>query len=180
MAERRFAQLLVITSCVALVGLLAAPVGTSMAWAASQETPRLMNKKPTMRAPATPTAGASSPQTLTTQTPTTLDSYINYVSDRLQVEAMKVRHQGSADVKLTIDRDGSVRLAEVVRVDGPAALRDEVMGMVRLMGSLPPLPPDANADVLVLTSTVAFNYPGRDMFDHLGERASGERTPSRR
>jgi hypothetical protein len=34
--------------------------------------------------------------------------------------------------------------------------------------------------VLVLTSTVAFNYPGRDMFDHLGERASGERTPSRR
>jgi outer membrane biosynthesis protein TonB len=175
MAERRVLRPFVITSCVALVGLLAAPVGTSMSWATSHETPRMMNKKPTMKAPAAPAVAAPSPQVLTTERPTTLDSYINYVSDRLQVEAMKVRHQGSADVKLTIDRDGSVKLAEVVRVDGPAALRDEVMGMVRLIGSLPPLPPDANADVLVLTSTVVFNYPGREMFDSLGERSSRRR-----
>jgi TonB family protein len=175
MAERRFVRPFVITSCVALAGLLALPMGTSMTWATSHETPRMMNKKPTMRAPASPTAPRSSPQTLLTQTPTTLDSYINYVSDRLQVEAMKIKHEGSADVKLTIDKNGSVQLAEVTRVNGPAALRDEVMGMVRLMGSLPPLPPDANADVLVLTSTVVFNYPGRDMFDRLGERASSPR-----
>ena len=175
MAERRVLRPFVITSCVVLIGLLAAPVGTSTGWATSHEKPRMMDKKPTMRAPATPPVAAPSPQVLTTERPTTLDSYINYVSDRLQVEAMKVRHQGSADVKLTIDKSGSVRLAEVVRADGPATLRDEVMEMVKLMGSLPPLPPDANADVLVLTSTVVFNYPGREMFDRLGERASSRR-----
>jgi len=110
-----------------------------------------------------------------TQSPTTLDSYINYVSDRLQVEAMKVRHEGSADVQLTIDKSGAVKLAEVVRVNGPAALSDEVLKMVDLMGSLPPLPPDANADVLALTSTVVFNYPGQDMYDRYGRRTSAPR-----
>jgi TonB family protein len=172
MTGKIFLRSFVIGSSVALVGFLAAPVGT---WATSHEPTRMMNKKPTMRGPAAPTTQASTPQVLTTQTPTTLDNYINYVSDRLQVEAMKVRHQGSADVKLTIDKAGSVKSTEVVRVDGPAALRDEVMQMVRSIGSLPPLPPDANADVLVLTSTVTFNYPGRDMFDQRGERTSSRR-----
>lgn len=172
MTRKGFLRPFVIGSFVALAGLLAAPVG---AWATSHETPRMMNKKPTMRAPAATAMEASTPQVLTTQTPTTLDNYVNYVSDRLQVEAMKVKHQGAADVKLTIDKSGSVKLAEVVRIDGPAGLRDEVMQMVKLIGSLPPLPPDANADVLVLTSTVVFNYPGRDMFDRLGERTSSRR-----
>jgi TonB family protein len=104
--------------------------------------------------------------------PTTLDSYTDYVSNRLQVEAMKVKHEGSADVKLTIDKNGAVKSAEVVRVNGPATLRDEVMGIVKAIEPLPPLPRDANADVLVLTSTVVFNYPGREMFDRYGERAS--------
>ena len=159
----------------ALVGLLALPVGTSMTWATSHETPRMMNKKPTMKVPATSTATAPAPQVLTTERPTTLDSYVNYVADRLQVEAMRVKHQGSADVKLTIDKSGAVKATEVVRVEGPAAIRDEIMNMVKLIGSLPPLPSDANADVLVLTSTVVFNYPGREMFDHLGKRTSSRR-----
>jgi outer membrane biosynthesis protein TonB len=175
MTERRCLRPFAITSLVVIAGLLAAPVGTSMAWATSHDTPRIINKKPMMKAPAAPAAATSTPQGVTTQALPTLDSYINYVSDKLQAEAMKVKQQGSADVKLTIDKNGSVRLAEVVRVDGPAALRDEVMGMVNLIGSLPPLPPDANADVLVLTSTVVFNYPGRDMYDHLGERTSSRR-----
>jgi TonB family protein len=175
MAENRFWKLSVITSSVALVGLLVVPAVTSMSWATSPDTPRMMNKKPTMRAPATTTTTMSSPQMMTTQTPSTLDSYIDYVSDRLQVEAMKVRQPGTADIKLTIERDGTVRLAEVVRVDGPAALRDAAIETVRLVGSLPPLPPDANADVLVLTSTVVFNYPGQDLYDHLSERTSRRR-----
>jgi TonB family protein len=172
MAEKGFLRPLVISSFVALAGLLAAPGWT---WATSHETPRMMQKKPTMKAPAAPATAASAAPALTTQTPTTLDSYIDYVSNKLQVEAMKVKHQGAADVKLTIDKNGSVKLAEVVRVDGPAALRDEVMQMVKFIGSMPPLPPDANADVLVLTSTVVFNYPGREMFDRHGERTSSRR-----
>ncbi len=170
MAEKGFRRLLVIGSFVALTGFLAAPVQT---WGSAHETPRTMQKKPTMRAPAAPAAAAS--PMLTTQTPTTLDSYIDYVSNKLQVEAMQVKHQGAADVKLTIDKSGAVKRAEVVRVDGPPTLRDEVMQLVKSVGSLPPLPPDANADVLELTSTVVFNYPGREMFDRYGGRTSNRR-----
>jgi TonB family protein len=174
MAVRRFFRPFVVVTLVASVGLLTAPIGTSFSWASTDDKPRMMNKKPTMKAPATPASTMPAPQMMT-QSPTTLDGYINHVSDRLQVEAMKVRHEGSADVKLTIEKSGAVKLAEVVRINGPAALRDEVMRMVNLMGSLPPLPPDANADVLVLTSTVVFNYPGQDMFDRYGGRTSMRR-----
>jgi TonB family protein len=174
MTERRLLRPFVIITFAASVGLLCAPGGTSLGWASTDDKPRMMNKKPTMKAPAAPASPMPAPQMMT-QSPTTLDSYINYVSDRLQVEAMKVRHEGSADVQLTIEKSGAVKLAEVVRVNGPAALRDEALRMVDLMGSLPPLPPDANAEVLVLTSTVVFNYPGQDMFDRYGRR-----TPTRR
>jgi TonB family protein len=174
MTERRLLRPFAIVACAVSVGLLAAPLGASLGWASTDDKPRMMNKKPTMKAPATPASPTPAPQMMT-QSPTTLDSYIDYVSDKLQVEAMKVRHEGSADVKLTIEKSGAVKLAEVVRVNGPAALRDEALKMVDLMGSLPPLPPDANVDVLVLTSTVVFNYPGQDMFDRHGRRTSTRR-----
>jgi TonB family protein len=176
MAAKSFFRPLIIGSFVALVGLLVAFVGPSLTWASAHETPRTMHKKPMMKAPtAAPTTATTSPQMLTTETPTTLDSYINYVSNRLQVEAMKVKREGSADVRLTIDRSGAVKSAEVVRADGPAALRDEVLALVKSIEPLPPLPPDANADVLDLTSTVVFNYPGREMFDRYGRRTSNRR-----
>jgi TonB family protein len=175
MADKRYFRPVMMGSFVALVSLLAGPVGTSMTWATSHDTPRMINKKPGMKAPTAPMRATAAPQTLTTQTPTTLDSYIDYVSNRLQLEAMKVKQEGSADVKLTIDRNGTVKSAEVVRVNGPAALRDEALRTVKMIESLPPLPPDANADVLVLTSTVVFNYPGPDMFDRRGERTSSPR-----
>ena len=170
MAKKHFLRSCVIGSLVASVGLWAMPLGSSTVWASTPDKPQMINKKPTMKAPATPAATSPSPQMMT-ETPTTLDGYIDYVSNRLQVEAMKVRQEGSADVKLTIDKSGEVKLAEVVRVNGPSGLRDEVMRMVDLMGSLPPLPPDTNVGTLVLTSTVVFNYPSRDMYDRFGERA---------
>ena len=139
MTERRLLRPFVIITFAASVGLLCAPGGTSLGWASTDDKPRMMNKKPTMKAPAAPASPMPAPQMMT-QSPTTLDSYINYVSDRLQVEAMMVRHEGSADVQLTIEKSGAVKLAEVVRVNGPAALRDEVLRMVDLMGSLPPCP----------------------------------------
>jgi TonB family protein len=172
MAAKNFFRLLMIGLFVALVNLPAVPMGPSLSWASAHEPPRMMPKKPMMKAP---TEAMAAPQVLTTPTPTTLDSYTDYVSNRLQVEAMRVRHAGSADVRLTIDKSGAVKSAEVVRADGPAALRDEVMAMVKSIEPLPPLPPDANADVLVLTSTVVFNYPGREMFDRYGRGPSNRR-----
>lgn len=171
MAEKPRCRLLVVSSVIAAIALLAAPMAMTALWAGAPETPQMMNKKPTMKAPAT-RASARPASPMTTETPTTLEGYINYVSNRLQAEAMRVQQQGSADVKLTIDKTGAIQLAEVVRVNGPNALRDEVMRMVNVIGSLPPLPASANVDVLVLTSTVVFNYPGRDMFDRYGERAA--------
>jgi hypothetical protein len=36
----------------------------------------------------------------------------------------------------------------------------------------PPLPADANADTLAVDATVAFDYPGPGMLDHLGRLRS--------
>jgi outer membrane biosynthesis protein TonB len=164
MAEKGFLRPFVIGSFAALVGLLAIPVGTSMTWATSHDQPRLMNKKPTMKAPMTPAAATSSPQGLTTQMPTTLDDYASYVQDIMQQEAMKVKTSGTADVKLTIGKDGSVQQTEVVRLEGPAALRNQITSIVSQM-KLPPLPADVNADLLVVDTILAFNYPGIDLMD---------------
>jgi len=148
MTEKRFWRPFVIASLVASIGLLAAPVGPSVTWAASA-------------------AATSAPPPLTVQTPTTLDSYLAYVEDVLNVEAMKVHTSGVADVKLTIGKDGSVQQTEIERLEGPAALREQLSSLLSQV-KLPPLPADANADVLVVDSTVAFNYPGNGMLDHFG------------
>jgi|SRR5882724_155165 len=148
MTEKRFWRPFVIASLVASIGLLAAPVGPSVTWAASA-------------------AATSAPPPLTVQTPTTLDSYLAYVEDVLNVEAMKVHTPGVADVKLTIGKDGSVQQTEIERLEGPAALREQLSSLLSQV-KLPPLPADANADVLVVDSTVAFNYPGNGMLDHFG------------
>ena len=147
MTEKRFWRPFVIASLVASIGLLSAPVGPSVTWGAS--------------------AATSAPQVLTVQTPTTLDSYLAYVQDMLNVEAMKVHTSGVADVKLTIAKDGSVQQTEIERLEGPAALHDRITSMLSQM-KFPPLPADSNADVLVVDATVAFNYPGAGMLDRFG------------
>jgi hypothetical protein len=174
MARTRWVRPLVIASFVALGGFLAASGGPSMLWATSHEQPR--SKKPTMQAPGTamPTTAAPQPTPMqTTRTPTTLDDYAQYVGNRLQGEAMQVKTSGTADVRLTIGRDGAVRQTEVRRLDGPATLRNQIMSMASQL-KLPPLPADARAEELVVDTTVAFNYPGRDMLDRFG------RVPERR
>jgi hypothetical protein len=148
MTAKRLWRPFAIGSLVAALGLLAAPVGPSVAWAASAATP--------------------APQVLTVPTPTTLDSYLAYVEDLLTVEAMQMRTPGVADVQLTIGKDGSVRQTEIERLEGPAALRDRITSMLSQM-KFPPLPAAANADVLVVDATVAFDYPGPGMLDRFGQ-----------
>jgi Gram-negative bacterial TonB protein C-terminal len=148
MTEKRFWRSLVMASLVASIGLLAVPVGPSVTWAA-------------------PAATTSAPPPLTVQTPTTLDSYLAYVEDVLNVEARKVHTSGVADVQLTIGKDGSVRQTQIERLEGPAALRDQITSTLSRL-QFPPLPADANADVLVIDATVATNYPGTGMLDRFG------------
>jgi hypothetical protein len=149
MSAKRFWRPFVIASLTASMGLLAAPVGPSVAWAAATPAPRV----------------------LTAQTPTTVDSYLAYVEDLLNVEAMKMHTPAVADVQLTIGKDGAVRQAEIKRLEGPTALRERISSMLSQM-KFPPLPADANADVLVVDATMASDYPGPGMMDHLGRLPS--------
>jgi hypothetical protein len=168
MARTSVVRPFVIASFVVLGGLLAAPGGASMSWATSHEQPR--QKKPAMQAPETATPRTAAPQPtplLTTRTPTTVDDYAQYVGNRLQAEAMQVKTSGVADVRLTIGKDGAVRQTEVRRLDGPETLRNQIMSMASQL-KLPPLPADFRAQELVVDTTVAFNYPGRDMLDRFG------------
>jgi hypothetical protein len=148
MTENRWGRPFVMAALVASIGLLAAPVGPSVTW-------------------ATPAAATSAPRVLTVPTPTTLESYLAYVEAVLNVEAMTVHTPGVADVKLTIGKDGSVQQTEITRLEGPAALREQLSSLLSQV-KLPPLPANANADVLVVDATVAFNYPGTGMLDRYG------------
>jgi hypothetical protein len=170
MATRRFWRPHLVTTCVALVGLLLAPVGTSMLWATSHEQPRMMNKRPTVQGPGTVTSTTTMPQStsaLTIRTPATVDEYANYVVDLLQSEAMQIKTPGTADVRLTIGKDGSVRETQVRRLDGPETLRNQITSMTSQL-RLPPLPTDMRVDELVVDTTVAFNYPGNEIMDRFG------------
>jgi TonB family protein len=167
MAEKRFLRPFVIASLVAGLGLAGVPLGTSMAWAVSHEKAmQLVEQRRMMRHKPPTAAEPTASPFLTEQTPTTLDAYTEYVQNKLQAEAMNLGEQGVADVKLTIDKDGTVRQSEVVRAEGSPALRDQVASLVNQMGKLPPLPSDA--DVLVMTATVATEYPNRQLYDRFG------------
>jgi hypothetical protein len=97
MTAKRLWRPFVIASLVTSIGLLSAPVGPSVTWAAS-------------------VSATSAPQVLTVQTPTTSDSYLAYVEDRLNMEALKLHTSGAADVQLTIDKDGSVQQTAIERL----------------------------------------------------------------
>jgi hypothetical protein len=148
MTEKRCWRPFVMASLVAAIGLLAAPVGPSVTWAATA-------------------AATSGPPPLTVHTPTTLDSYLAYVEDVLNGEARKVHPSGVAEVKLTIGKDGSVQQTAIERLDGPPALREQLSSRLSQV-TWPPLPAAAHADVLVVDATVATNYPGTGMLDHVG------------
>lgn len=56
-----------------------------------------------------------------------LDEYLAMVQERLKHETGSVQESGLAEVKLTVHKDGSVTFSEVVVLDGPAALRNELL-----------------------------------------------------
>jgi hypothetical protein len=121
--------------------------------------PQMIERKLTMVAPP-------DPHILTMPPPTTIDDYVIYVRDRLQLETMKLNRADVAEVKLTIGKDGTVWQANVRKLEAPAALRVELSSLVNQMSKLPPLPDDA--DVLVLTLTLALNYPSPGLYDRFG------------
>jgi TonB family protein len=167
MAEKRVFTPLRITSLIAALGLAASPFGLSTGWAARHDqcgmSPTVKTRPVERQAPM----GMPSPSTvLLERSPATIDEYAAYVHDRLQVAAMQMRQQGTAELRLTIGSDGSIRESKIVEVTGAPTLRDELTTLVNRITPLPPLP--GNADVLVVTTDLAFGYPGENLYDRFG------------
>jgi TonB family protein len=156
-----------LASVIAAFGLIAAPLSLATGWAAGYERGGMghtsrsgaMERETTMGAPSSSTV-------LIERSPSTLDEYAAYVRDRLQVAAMQVKQQGSAELKLTINKDGSVRQTEVIEVSGAPALRDQLPQLVNQIKPLPPLP--GNVDALVVTADLTLDYPGQNLYDRFG------------
>jgi TonB family protein len=98
--------------------------------------------------------------------PNTIDEYAAYVRDRLQVSAMQLHQQGTAELKLKINKDGSIRESEVVEASDMPTMRDQLSQLVNRITPLPPLP--GNIDVLVVTAALALDYPGKNLYDDYG------------
>jgi TonB family protein len=167
MAGKRVFTPLRITSLIATLGLVASPLGLSTGWAARHDQRGMGATTQTRPMERQAPMGASSPSgVLIERSPENLDEYAAYVQNRLQVAAMQMRQRGSAELKLTIGKDGSIQQTDVAEVSGNPTLRDELTALVNRLAPLPPLP--GGADVLVVTTDLAFDYPGENLYDRYG------------
>jgi outer membrane biosynthesis protein TonB len=96
-----------------------------------------------------------------------LDEYLARLQERLKQEALSIQESGLVEVKLTIRKDGLVTFGEVVVLDGPAALRQELLPVVNQLGPLPPPPVDA--DLLNVSVLLPLQYPGPDLLDSIDQ-----------
>jgi hypothetical protein len=94
-----------------------------------------------------------------------LDEYLAMLQARLKHETASLQEPGLVEVKLTVRRDGSVTFSEVVVLQGPAALREDLLPLVNQLGPLPPPPVDA--DFLDISMLLPLQYPSPDLLDSL-------------
>jgi hypothetical protein len=96
-----------------------------------------------------------------------MDEYLATLQEILKEETRSVQAYGLTEVKLTIRKDGSVTFSEIVVLDGPPTLRNDLLPLVNQLGPLPPPPMDADAlDVSVL---LPLGYPGSDLLDSIDQ-----------
>ena len=166
MAEQRVFSPLRVASIIAALGLVAAPLGLSTGWAARHDQRGMGSSAQTRPMERQEPRGTLTPGTvLLERSPETIDEYAAHVQNRLQATAMQMRHRGTAELRLTIGKDGSIRQTEVVEVS-ESTLRDNLTTLVNRIAPLPPLP--GNAEVLVVTTDLAFDYPGENLYDRFG------------
>jgi hypothetical protein len=94
-----------------------------------------------------------------------LDEYLATIQEILKHETRFIQASGLTEVKLTIRKDGTVTFSEIVVLDGPAALRNELHPLVNQLGPLPPPPIDA--DLLDVSVLLPLGYPGSDLLDSI-------------
>lgn len=96
-----------------------------------------------------------------------LDEYLTKLQDMLKYETRSIQTSGLTEVKLTIRKDGSVTFSEIVVLEGPAALRNELLPLVHQLEPLPPPPVDA--DMLDVSVLLPLGYPGSDLLDSIDQ-----------
>jgi hypothetical protein len=96
-----------------------------------------------------------------------LDEYLATLQEMLKHETRSIQEYGLTEVKLTIRQDGSVTFSEIVVLDGPATLRNDLLPLVRQLEPLPP-PPIA-ADALDVSLLIPLGYPGADLLDSIDQ-----------
>jgi outer membrane biosynthesis protein TonB len=94
-----------------------------------------------------------------------LDEYLAMVQEILKHQTASVQESGLVEVKLTVRKDGSLTFSEIVVLEGPAGLRNEVLPLVNRLGPLPP--PPVNADMLDVSVLLPLRYPGPDLLDSI-------------
>jgi hypothetical protein len=104
--------------------------------------------------------------TLPPPSPQRLEEYLTMVQKVLKQETASIQQAGLAEVTLTIHRNGSLRHAEVVPLEGPATLRSHLLPIVSRLGPWPP--PPMKTDVLVVRLLLPTQYPGEDLRDRFG------------
>jgi outer membrane biosynthesis protein TonB len=97
-----------------------------------------------------------------------LDEYLAMVQEMLKQETASVQESGLVEVKLTVRKDGSLTFSEIVVLEGPAGLRNEVLPLVNRLGPLPP--PPINADMLDVSVLLPLRYPSPDLLDSIDHR----------
>jgi hypothetical protein len=94
-----------------------------------------------------------------------LDEYLARLQERLKDDTMSIQESGLVEVKLTIRKDGLVTFSEIVVLEGPAALRQELLPLVNQLGQLPPPPVDT--DLLDVSVLLPLQYPSPDLLDSI-------------
>jgi hypothetical protein len=107
-----------------------------------------------------------SPQPLPRPSPP-LEAYLATLQATLQQAVASIAQAGLVEVKLTIRRDGSMAFVEVVPLEGPITLRDQLLPLVSALGPWPP--PPIETDTLIVGVLLSLEYPGADLWDTLDQ-----------
>jgi hypothetical protein len=96
-----------------------------------------------------------------------VNEYAARLQEQLKRETRSFEVSGLVEVKLTVRKDGTVTFAEIVVLDGPATLRDDLLPLVHQLGPLPP--PPIEADLLTVSLLLPLRYPGPDLLDSIDQ-----------
>lgn len=120
---------------------------------------------PQLPAPPAPNAAAPAPGVSSAAPSNAVPTWQALLLARLErfkrypYEAQIYREEGVADLHFTMDRQGRVLSATIVRSSGFDALDRETLALIQRAQPLPPPPPEVTGNVIQLTVPVQFFLP---------------------